>query len=155
MVAGAADEIVKACAFATENDDEIAGEIELVVVGRAAFIETDDPEIVALEIFKSADEVDDAGDAEMLGRAGAGFDGRGAEGSGTALGEEDAVDTGAIGNAKKSAEVLRVFDAVKGEDEASGRVAGSRARRDLRWRETPAGGQARRRPDAQRSLRRP
>ncbi len=124
MVAGAADEIVKSCALATEDDDEVAGEIELIVVGCAPFIETDDPEIVALEIFKSADKVDDTGDAKMLGGACAGLDGGGAEGSGTALGEDDAIDTGAIGNAEKSAEILRVFNAVEGEDEASCRVAG-------------------------------
>ena len=50
--------------------------------------------------------------------------GDGAQGSGAALGEQDAVDAGAIGNAKKSAEVLRVFNAVEREHEASGRLAG-------------------------------
>ena len=91
---------------------------------RAAFVETDDPEVAALEIFECADKVDDTGDAEMLGGSGAGFDGGGAEWSGAAFGEEDAVDTGAIGDAKKSAEVLRVFNAVEREEEASGGFAG-------------------------------
>ena len=120
MVAGAADQIVQTRAFAAEDDDEIAGEVELVVVGCAALVETDDPEIAVLELFEGADEIDDAGDAEVLGRAGAGFDGGGAEGSGAAFGEEDAVDAGAIGHAKKRAEILRIFNAIEGEDETSG-----------------------------------
>ena len=124
MIAGAAHEIVEAGAFASEDDDEIAGEIELVVCRRAAFVETDDPEIVALEFFKSADEVDDTGDAEVLGGAGAGFDGDGAQGGGAALGEKDAIDARAIGDAKKSAEVLRVFNAVEREEEPGGSFAG-------------------------------
>ena len=120
VVAGAADKIVEARAFAAEDDDEIAGEVELVVVGWAALVETDDPEVVLLEVFEGADEVDDAGDAEVLGGAGAGFDGGGAERGGAALGEDDAVDAGAIGDAEQRAEVLRIFDAVEGEDEAGG-----------------------------------
>ena len=36
MVAGTSDQIVKAGAFAAEDDDEIAREIELVVCDRAA-----------------------------------------------------------------------------------------------------------------------
>lgn len=52
MIAGSANEIVKAGAFTAEDDDEIACEIELVVFGRAAFVETDYPEIAALELFE-------------------------------------------------------------------------------------------------------
>jgi hypothetical protein len=124
MVAGAAHEIVEPGAFAAENNDEIAGEVELVVCGRAPFIETDDPEIAALELFKGANEIHDTGDAKVLGRAGTGFDGGGAKRGGAALGEEDAVDARAIGDAKKSAEILRVFNSVKREKEPSGGFAG-------------------------------
>jgi hypothetical protein len=124
MVAGAADEVVEACAFAAENDDAVAGEVEVVVIGGGVFVvarvEANDPEILALELFEGADEIDDTGDAEMLGGAGAGFDGYRAEGGGTALGEDDAVDAGSVGYAEKGAEVLRVFNAVEGEDEAAG-----------------------------------
>jgi len=126
VVAGAADEIVEASALAAEDDDEVAGEVELIVVGRAAFVETDDPEIVALEIFEGTDEIDDPRDAEVFGCASAGFESGGAEGRGAALGEEDAVDSGAVGDAKESAEILRIFNAIEGEDEpCGGGVGGS------------------------------
>jgi hypothetical protein len=124
MVAGAAHEIVQTGAFAAKHDDKIAGEIELVVCGGAAFVETDDPEVPALELFEGANEIDDTGDAEVLRGSGTGFDGGRAEWSGAAFCEEDAVDTGTIGNAKKSAKVLRVFNTVKREQEASGGFAG-------------------------------
>jgi len=128
MIAGAANEIVEAGAFAAEDDDEIAGEIELVVSGRAALgnsrIQADNPEIATLELFEGSNEVDDTGDAEVLGGSGAGFDGSRAERSGAALGEEDAIDAGAIGDAKKRTEVLRIFNTVEREEETCGGIAG-------------------------------
>ena len=128
MIAGAANEIVEAGALAAKDDDEITGEVELVVCDGAAFgnsrVQTDDPEIAALELFERANEIDDAGDAEVLRGSSAGFDGGGAEGSGAAFGEQDTIDTGAIGNTKKSAEVLRVFNTVESEKETSGGFAG-------------------------------
>jgi hypothetical protein len=63
MVAGAVHEIVETGAFSPENNNEVAGEIELVVCSAAALVETDDPEVAALEILKSADQVNDSGDA--------------------------------------------------------------------------------------------
>jgi len=124
MIAGAAHKIVKAGAFAAEDNDEIACEIKLVVWVRAAFIETNNPEVAALELFERANKVDNAGDAEVLSGSGAGFDGGGAEWSGTALGKKDAVDSGTIGDAKKSAEVLRIFNTIEREQKPSGRFAG-------------------------------
>ena len=100
----------------------------------AAFVETDDPEVVSLELFEGADEVDDARDAQVLGCAGAGFDGDRAERGGAALGEEDAVDAGAIGHAQQSAQVLRIFDAIESEQKA-GRAGIGRRREEVFDRE--------------------
>jgi len=52
------------------------------------------------------------------------FYGGRAEGRGAALCEKDAVDAGTIGDTKKSTEVLRVFNAVEGEEETSGGFGG-------------------------------
>ena len=52
------------------------------------------------------------------------------EWSGAALGENNAVHTGAIGHAEQSAEVLRIFDAVESEDEA-GSGAGRRRSKQI------------------------
>ncbi len=46
VVAGAADQVVEAGAFAAEDEDTVAGEVELVVVGGAAFVEADDPDVL-------------------------------------------------------------------------------------------------------------
>ncbi len=67
----------------------------------------------------------------MLGSTGTGFDRSRAEWSGTALGEENAIDTGAIGDAKESAEILRVFDAIESEKEASGGFGGGMGREEV------------------------
>lgn len=117
VVAGLADEVVQACAFPAEDENAVAGEVELVVVGRTALVETDNPQILPFEVFEGADQINDASDAEVLGSSGAGFDGDWAQGRGAALGEDDAVDAGAVGYAEQSAEVLRVFDAVEGEQQ--------------------------------------
>jgi hypothetical protein len=118
VVAGTLDEVVEACAFAAEDEDAVAGEIEPIIVRFSALVEADDPEVLLFEFLERADEVDYAGYAEMFGCTSAGFYSNGAEWGGTALGEYDAIDSCAIGYAKQGAEVLRVFDTVKGEDEA-------------------------------------
>jgi hypothetical protein len=61
----------------------------------------------------------------MLGRAGAGLDGNGAEGRGAALGENDAIHAGSVGDTQQSAEVLRIFDPVECEEESRCRGVGS------------------------------
>jgi hypothetical protein len=77
MIAGAANQIVESRAFAAEHDDEIAGEIELIVRSRAcgwaarsgtgglaavsgsrsnsrvsSRVQADDPEVVFLQLLK-------------------------------------------------------------------------------------------------------
>ena len=117
MIAGAADEVMEPGALAAEDEDAVAGEVELVVVGCAPLVESDDPEILALEIFESAHEVNNAGDAQVLCGASAGLDSDSAQGRGAALGEDDAIHASAVGYAEKSAEVLRVFNAVQSKQE--------------------------------------
>ena len=118
VVAGAADQIVQAGAFASEDDYGVGREVVAVVILSAVLVEADDPEIVSLESFEGANKVDDPGEAQVLGGSGGGLDGNGREGRGPALGEEDPVDTGGFGGAEKGAEVLRVFDSVEGKDQA-------------------------------------
>jgi hypothetical protein len=73
---------------------------------------------VALEFFQSADEVNDASDTQVLGGAGAGLDGCRSQRCGAAFGEDDAVNACSVGYAKQCAEILRIFNAVEGEQEA-------------------------------------
>jgi len=54
----------------------------------------------------------------VLGCAGAGFDGDRAERGGAALGEQNAIDSGAVRHAQQGAEVLRVFHSVEGQEQA-------------------------------------
>ncbi len=129
MIAGAANQVVQAGSFTSEDDYGIGREVIAVVILGAVLIEADDPEMVLFEGFEGANEVNDAGDPEMLGGAGRGFDGDGAQRSGAAFGEEDAIDTGALGRAQKRAEVLRIFHPVERQHEAGrGLLAGRRFR---------------------------
>jgi hypothetical protein len=87
---------------------------------------------VLLEVFEGANKIDDAGDAQVFCCAGAGFHGDWAQWSRTALGEKNAIDTCAIGHAEQRAEVLRIFNAVDRENEASGGVAcGGKGREEV------------------------
>ena len=123
VIAGAADEVVQSVAFATEDDYRVGREIVVVVTVGAALVESDAPDVLLLELLEGAHEIDDTGDADVLGGSGGGFDGDGAEGRGAAFGEKHAVHSGGIGGAEERAEVLRVFDAVECEQE-SGLVTG-------------------------------
>ena len=124
----------------------------MVVVGFAAFVESDDPEVVPLEFFEGADEIDDAGDAQVLGRAGAGFDGNGTEGRGTALGEHDAVNAGTVGDADRAP---RFWGSSTPSSARTSRAAPPAGRELEIFDELaiPAGGQWRRHPGGREFLR--
>jgi hypothetical protein len=117
MVAGPADQIMKASAFAAEDDHAVAGQIELIVVGCTTLVETDDPEILTLELFERPHQVDYARDAKVLSSTGAGLDGYGTQGRRSPLRQHHTVDSGAVGYAQESAQVLWVFDAIEGEEQ--------------------------------------
>ena len=118
VIAGAFDELVEAGAFAAEDEAGVLAEVEVGVVGCAAFVQADDPDVALFHGFEGAGEVDDFGDADMLGCPGGGLGDGSGEWCGAALGEEDAVDACAVGGAEERAEVVGVFDAVECQEEA-------------------------------------
>ena len=62
----------------------------------------------------------------MFGGSGACFHGDGTEWRGAALGEHYAVDAGSVGDAQKSAEILRIFDTIESEKQTLLRWIGER-----------------------------
>jgi hypothetical protein len=114
MIAGLFYEVVEACAFAAKDEDAVGVEVEFGVVGGTALVEAEDPDMLLLHLFEGADEVGDAGDANVLGGSGGGFGDGGGDGGGAALGEEDAVDTGSVGGAEEGTEIVGIFDAIEG-----------------------------------------
>ena len=55
MVTGFLDEVVEAGAFASEDENAVGFEVEVGVVGCAAFVEADDPDVFLLELLEGAD----------------------------------------------------------------------------------------------------
>jgi hypothetical protein len=117
MVAGLFNQVVEAGAFAAEDEDTVAAEVVVGVVGRAALVESEDPDVFLLHLFEGANEVGDAGDANVFGGSGGGFGYGCGDGGGASLGEEDAIDAGSVGGSEQGSEVVGVFDAVEGEEE--------------------------------------
>jgi len=76
------------------------------------------------EFFESTDKVDHPRDADMFGRTRTGFYSDGADGGGTALRQDDAVNTGSIGNPKERAQILRVFHTIECQQKPRSRSAG-------------------------------
>jgi hypothetical protein len=118
VVAGLFDEVVEAGSLAAQDEDAVGAEVEVHVVGGAALVEAEDPDVFLLELFERADEVGDSGYADVLGGSGGGLGDGAGDGGRAPLGEDDAVDTGSVGGAEESAEVVGVFDAVECEEEA-------------------------------------
>jgi RNA polymerase sigma-70 factor, ECF subfamily len=118
VIAGAANQVVQARAFASEDDYSIRREIEAVVILGAALIEAHAPQVVFAELLERANHVDYAGEPQMLGRACRGFYRSRAERRGTAFRKQDAVHSGSFRAAQQSAEVLRVLDTVQGQHQA-------------------------------------
>src|SRR6202000_1799632 len=94
-------EIIQSGAFEAQHQHTVRREIELVVRHGATLVESDTPQISLFELLKSAAEIYDAGDGNVLGCSGGGLDGYGTQGSGAALGEDDAVSTCTISGAKE------------------------------------------------------
>ena len=117
VIAGFFDQVVEAGALAAEDEDTVAAEVVLGVVGRAALVESEDPDVLLLHLLEGADQVGNAGDTDVLGGSGGGFGYGRSDGGGAALGEDDAIDAGAVGGPEQGSEVVRVFDAVEGEEE--------------------------------------
>jgi hypothetical protein len=118
VVAGFFDEIVETGTFASEDENAIGFEVEVGVVGGAALVEAKDPDVLLLHLLQRADEIGDAGDADVLGGSGGGLGYGAGDGRGTTLGNDDAVYTCAVRGAEESSEVVGIFDAVEGEEEA-------------------------------------
>ena len=118
MVAGLFDEIVETGTFASEDENAIGFEVEVSVVGGAALVETEDPDVLLLHLLQRADEIGDASDADVLGGPGGGLGYGAGDGRGTAFGDDDAVYTCAVRGAEESTQVVGVLDAVEGEEEA-------------------------------------
>jgi hypothetical protein len=74
--------------------------------------------VLLLHLFEGANEVGDAGDADVLGGSGGGLGDGGGDGSGAALGQDDAVDSSSIGGAEKRAQIVGILDAIEREKEA-------------------------------------
>jgi hypothetical protein len=106
-------------AFAAEDETYVLAEVEVGVVGGTAFVEADDPDVLLLHGFEGAGDVDDLGDADVLGGSGRGLGGYRREWSRPAFGEDDAVDARTIGGAKERAKIVGVFYAVESEKETS------------------------------------
>jgi len=77
---------MQAWAFTAKDEDAVAGEVELVIVRCATFIEANDPDVLFLQFLQSSHKVDDTSDAEVFRSSGAGFDGDRAQRGGAALG---------------------------------------------------------------------
>ncbi len=75
VVTGAFDKFVEAGAFGAEDKAGVLLEVEIGVVGGAALVKADDPNVVFLERFERAGDVNDLSDADMFAGAGAGFGG--------------------------------------------------------------------------------
>ena len=115
MIAGAADQVVEAGALAAQHQNAVAGQVKLVIVRCAPFIEADNPEIFPLQLLESPYQVDDAGDAKVLGGSRAGLYSDRAQRGRTPLGQNDPIHSGSVGNAKEGAQVLRIFNSVESQ----------------------------------------
>src|ERR1700722_11688263 len=108
---------MKPGAFAAQHEAAVLAKVEAVVVGRAALVEADDPDVALLHGLKRACDVDHLRDADVLaGSRGAFSDGR-VQRSRTALRQHDSVNSGTVGGAEQGAEIVGVFDSIERQEE--------------------------------------
>lgn len=118
MIAGALYQVVQASAFAAHHEHAVACHIEAVVIGLAALIEADDPDVLLFQLLERTDKVHDTGDSQVFRCACARLHGNWTQRRGSPLGHDHAVDACSIGDAEQGSEVLRIFDAVEREEQS-------------------------------------
>jgi hypothetical protein len=114
-----AGEAAGAFFFGAHDDAEGALEVDIVEELLGFIGGADEPEAGVLKFFHGAGEVGDLDEGGMFGGpAGDAADGFG-EGNGFILGSDDGMDSGGVGGAETSSQVMRVLDAVEDEDEGA------------------------------------
>jgi RNA polymerase sigma-70 factor, ECF subfamily len=119
VVAGAANQIMEAGAFTSEDNYGVGREVVLVVILRASFVESDAPDVALFQRLKGPDHIHDSRDAQVLCRAGRRLYSDRAEGGRAAFRKQNPVYSSGLGGAQQGAQVLRVFDTVEREDQTS------------------------------------
>jgi len=129
MIAGAPDKIMESCAFSPKNKDAVAGEVELVIIGRSALVETDDPEVLLLQVLERPHKVDHACNPEVLGGARASLHSGRTQRSGAPLCQNNTVHSRPVRDTQQCSQVLRVFHSVEGQHQPGRPTTGDFSRR--------------------------
>src|ERR1039458_4615260 len=117
-VALASHQVVQPLAFGAHDEGAIHVVIELVVSLFAALVETDDPDVLRLQLTDAAGDVDPASHGKVLAGASRCLDHGTGDAGGAALGNDHAIDAGAVGGADERAKVVRVLDAIEHQQKA-------------------------------------
>ena len=124
MVAGALHQIVQPGAFAAQHQAAILLEVEVAVVGLAALIQADDPDVLLFHRLQRAGKIDDLRNAHVFAGPGRGFGHNRAERRRPPFGQDDSVNARTIGRPQQRAQVVRVFHAIERQEKSP--AAGSR-----------------------------
>ena len=130
LVALVGDETRDALALGADDDAQrVAAEGQLRQLDLTVHVESDDEDVLFLELVDGARQVDDLGDLDAGGRTGGGLPRGGGHRSGTTFGDDDPVPAEGSRRAHDGAEVPRVRDAVEGNSSgASARSAATSSR---------------------------
>jgi hypothetical protein len=117
VITGLLYQIVETGTLTTQNEDAVCPEVELGVVGRPTLVETEYPDVFLFHLLQRANQVRDPGDSHVLRCSGGSLGDRSRDGSGAAFGQDDTVDSGAVGGAEESPKVMGVLNAIESEEE--------------------------------------
>jgi hypothetical protein len=112
--------MVEAVTFGADDEDGGFGVGDGVIGLRAALVEAVDPVALLFELFEGLIEIADLDNGEVGKGAGGGFGGDFGDGGGAALGDDDAGGPGGVGGADDGAKVMRIFDAIEGDEHGGG-----------------------------------
>lgn len=106
---------MKAGTFAAQDKADVLAKIEVGVIGCAALVQTNDPDVLLLHGFEGARDVNNLGDADVLAGACRGFGRDWGKWRRSTLGKDYAVDAGAVCGTEECTEIVGVLYPVEGE----------------------------------------
>ncbi len=110
--------LVEAFAFGAHDNGGGQGPIHLIVIDRAAFVDSINPVAACFEIFEGAVDVGDARDGQVFQGTGGGFCDRFCEADRSPFGDDDSVGSGGMRGTDDGAQIVWIFDAIENYDEA-------------------------------------
>ncbi len=112
-----AHQIVQSFAFGAKHDGAVHLVVHRIVGLLAAFVQSDDPQLLLFQLLERSRDVRDFRDRKVFACSGGNFRDRTRDSCGAAFGNHYAIGSRGVGGAENRSQIVRIFDSIEHDDE--------------------------------------